>query len=468
MEKQNHKCTSKDHHDINAIYFCHNCQIYICNKCENMHSTLFPNHHLFNLEKDEIDLYQIYCKEEGHNMKLEYFCKTHNLLCCAGCISKIKNKNNGKHHDCEVFLFDDIKEEKLNKLNDNIKYLEDLSINLNDTINKLKESLEKINKNKEEIKLKIQQAFTKFKNELNNREDQLLLKVEQLFDEKYVNENMMREYIKLPNKIKLSLEKSKNIKKDNLDKNENILINQCISIENNIKEINTLKEKLINSKNFDKNDISKISFYPDKEEDYNNYFKQIQSFGFLQGDNAFEKSSIIKNNELQKKELLINWIRDKVKQQEIQFELIFKMKENGASSGDFHKLCDNKGPTLSLIKTTKNKIFGGFTPCNWKNGGGYEKDPTDATFLFSLNLNKKYDMINKNGNAIYCSQDYGINFGCADIRLEKNMKKGISYANSNCNFLSNKKLELTGGNGDSEGFDTEEFEVYKVMYNKNN
>ena len=53
----------------------------------------------------------------------------------------------------------------------------------------------------------------------------------------------MREYIKLPNKIKLSLEKSKNIKKDNLDKNENILINQCISIENNIKEINIQKKK---------------------------------------------------------------------------------------------------------------------------------------------------------------------------------------------------------------------------------
>ena len=44
------------------------------------------------------------------------------------------------------------------------------------------------------------------------------------------------------------------------------------------------------------------------------------------------------------------------------------------------------------------------------------------------------------------------------------MKKGESYANDSCNFLSNKNLELTGGKGVSEHFDTEELEVYRVIY----
>ena len=43
------------------------------------------------------------------------------------------------------------------------------------------------------------------------------------------------------------------------------------------------------------------------------------------------------------------------------------MSENGTKSEDFHKYCDNKGPTLTLFKTTKNKKFGGFISLNWSN-----------------------------------------------------------------------------------------------------
>ena len=42
------------------------------------------------------------------------------------------------------------------------------------------------------------------------------------------------------------------------------------------------------------------------------------------------------------------------------------------------------------------------------------------------------------------------------------MKNGKTYANNTCNFLSNNNLELTGGKGNSENFEVEEFEFYKV------
>ena len=58
--------------------------------------------------------------------------------------------------------------------------------------------------------------------------------------------------------------------------------------------------------------------------------------------------------------LIKDWIEEKVNKKEIKFELIFKMRENGTNSDDFHKHCDNKGQTLTLVKTTKNKIFGRF------------------------------------------------------------------------------------------------------------
>ena len=143
----------------------------------------------------------------------------------------------------------------------------------------------------------------------------------------------------------------------------------------------------------------------------------------------------------------------------------FEMSTNGSSSKDFHKYCDNKGPTLTLIKTTKNKIFGGFTPLNWESDGADKIDDNNETFIFSLNLMKKYDMIKKEKGAIHCQKNNGPYFGgfsARDFSIEKNMKKGETYANEYSNFLSNKNLDLTGGKGNGETFDIEEFEIFKI------
>ena len=107
------------------------------------------------------------------------------------------------------------------------------------------------------------------------------------------------------------------------------------------------------------------------------------------------------------------------------------MNENGSTSKDFHSYCNNKGPTLSLIKTTKNRIFGGFTPLEWNKNKNYLTDESGKTFIFSLDLMKKYDMIDKERLAINCSQIYGPCFGARDFSSGKNMKNPpSSFKNS--------------------------------------
>ena len=104
----------------------------MCHKCEKLHSELFSNHHQIKIEKDK-DINEIFtglCKEENHYIELKYFCKTHNKLCCAECITKFKGKNHGEHTDCDICSIEDIQNEKMNKLNENIKILEKLSSNL--------------------------------------------------------------------------------------------------------------------------------------------------------------------------------------------------------------------------------------------------------------------------------------------------------------------------------------------------
>ena len=116
------KCSSEEHKEINAISFCPECKIYMCNKCENLHSILHKNHCTNNLNKDE-EIFTGICKEPNHPMKLEFYCKDHNQLCCVACICKIKAKGYGAHKDCNVYELEKINDEKKNKLKENIKSL---------------------------------------------------------------------------------------------------------------------------------------------------------------------------------------------------------------------------------------------------------------------------------------------------------------------------------------------------------
>ena len=245
MENKIKKCSSKKHsEEINAISYCQECKRSFCNKCQNHHSEIFEEHKLINLNNDLNYFFIDLCKQKNHNYKFEFFCKTHNTLCCSICISKIKDEYHGQHSDCDVCFIKDIKNSKKNKLKENINNLEDLSNKFDKSFNELKKVFEKINEEKEELKLKIQKIFTKIRNSLNEKEDKLLLEIDEKYNNLYFKEDIIKESEKLPNKIKISLEKGKLIDKEWNDDNLNSLINDCVNIENNIEEINKINENI--------------------------------------------------------------------------------------------------------------------------------------------------------------------------------------------------------------------------------
>ena len=290
------KCSSKDHLEIDSIIYCQKCEIYMCKKCEIIHTSLCPNHLQFILDKNIKDSFTGLCKEKNHPNKLNYFCKTHNQLCCAACISKIKDKENGQHSNCEIFTIENIKDEKKNKLKENLNCLEELSKKLEESIKELKELFEKINKSKEELKLKIQSIFTKIRNALNDREDELLLDVDNQFNKLFGDENIIKESEKLPKKIVSSLEKGKIIEKEWNDNNINSLINDCINVENNIQDINIINE---NIKKCNKNSNNKIEFYPN-ENSINTFLETIKSLGRIYYKNFRFKKCPMNINDVRK------------------------------------------------------------------------------------------------------------------------------------------------------------------------
>ena len=64
-------------------------------------------------------------------------------------------------------------------------------------------------------------------------------------------------------------------------------------------------------------------------------------------------------------------------------ELLYRGSRDGSTSNDFHKKCDNQGPTLCLYKNEKGHIFGGYSSISWTSDNvGYKSAPD--SFIFTL------------------------------------------------------------------------------------
>ena len=283
MEEEIKKCSNNKHSDIDAINFCPECNLYLCNKCTNTHSDFFGAHNIFNLNKKIEEIFTGKCKEFNHKLNLEYYCKNHNKLVCAACISKIKDQSNGQHSDCNVCSLNEIKEEKKGKLNDNINYLKEFSKTVENSIKELKKIFVKLNDNKDKLKKEIANIFTKIRSALNDRETDLLLEVDTFFDEKYFKEDLIKQGEKTPNRIKIILDKEKSLNEGWNDKNKLVQnINESINIENNIKNIKDMGEiiKKYNS------EVINVCFFP-KENEISKILEKIKKFGEI-NDGKYE------------------------------------------------------------------------------------------------------------------------------------------------------------------------------------
>jgi len=157
------------------------------------------------------------------------------------------------------------------------------------------------------------------------------------------------------------------------------------------------------------------------------------------------------------------------KEKQHDFELIYRGSQDGFSSEDFHKSCDNAGPTLVVCKSkVYDRVFGGFTSKNWSRIEQYVEDP--QAFLFSLTGVTKH-VVRGKSCAIYCSSRNGPTFGeghdlliCSDGDRVEDSKSvlGTSYR------VSSGLGDLTTYLGGASKFLIDEIEVFKVVSKEEN
>ncbi|OTF82174.1 hypothetical protein BLA29_007705 [Euroglyphus maynei] len=162
------------------------------------------------------------------------------------------------------------------------------------------------------------------------------------------------------------------------------------------------------------------------------------------------KSSILSWNQL---DVLWEWLPDTIY---IKEPLIaFCSDENGNSLRTFYSLCGDNEPTIILIKTIKNQIFGAFCSSSWsKRLEGNNRGQffgTGQTFLFSIYPRiVKYDWVGKfkNANHLSPSQQLFISAkndsfsiggggGHFGIYIDENLSRGETHR---CDTFENEPL----------------------------
>jgi hypothetical protein len=88
------------------------------------------------------------------------------------------------------------------------------------------------------------------------------------------------------------------------------------------------------------------------------------------------------------------------------------------------------GWTLTIVETTKNFIFGGFTTAEWQSSCINKDDP--HSFLFSVNEGSKYPITSGGRDAIRCYGGLCALFGNWELGIESESNNNTeSYCNAN-------------------------------------
>ena len=192
---------------------------------------------------------------------------------------------------------------------------------------------------------------------------------------------------------------------------------------------------------------------------------------FEQGGNHANRT--LENSSISLKEEQVNFIYESLNNPK-RLSLIFKASEHDYRAYFFHYFCDNTAHTFTLIKTEFGNVIAGYTPLAWNSSSYYSHDVDGLSFLLSLDMMKKMEIVDKT-KAILCSTGDGPIFGqgydiCIRDQCNLLNEANPSYANFPESYNHSSKYKPKVPKtwkefcGASKGcsFRVLEYEVYRV------
>jgi hypothetical protein len=173
---------------------------------------------------------------------------------------------------------------KRDNLRENIQTLENLSGSIKTSIDQLEELVESISEDRKKLISTIQNTFTKIRNIINEREDELILEVETLFTDKFISDDYFRKIKNLPSRIKHALSQVESIE-EKWNDNKLSALHEYLDIENSIADIESLGKNIEKCR---KNNNFKLKFFP-QNTDNCQLFDDLKHFGeVLEGSFKFK------------------------------------------------------------------------------------------------------------------------------------------------------------------------------------
>jgi len=382
-EKNEEKVECSNCPSSNVLYECLNCDYILCQRCKELH-ILIPKNQKHKIIKYEIKKNKDIQLCKIHNIEFKYFCLTDNIPICIKCYDVLHQNHNVKNLiEIQKFYEDKIKKE-MNKGKSYLDVIDDIIYAFDIRYKALKNE-------KDTFIDRTKKYFQDISQIIFIHQEIMINQITEFFKEK------MRDLAKKTSDL-ITLKRRfyyfNNFiyKDDNLSEIERNYEKEDINNIQLIKNINYFIKDIL--KNFPFKDyLTIIETY--KYKDNSTFIKvpikkithSINKFSFLPLSlsclenlkKVFKNSNIINENLINSDLLLI---LPKISNG----KLLYRISELGASPELFHEKCDNKGPTIILIKLDSGHIFGAFNSLNYKSKFEYEE--SDNNFIFSISDGK--------------------------------------------------------------------------------
>jgi hypothetical protein len=184
---------------------------------------------------------------------------------------------------------------------------------------------------------------------------------------------------------------------------------------------------------------------------------------------AFSKENLQKINENIREQTSIpsyikianNFMKDTIKSS----RLLYKATTNGWSSQNFHKLCDNKGPTITIANLKDGRFIGAFSPISWGTvNNQYINNPDAFLFDNKSKYTTNNSLFGQNQFVIYQSALIGPTFGAGHDFLTLSQSSPKILSNNVFTFLNNNTGPLGASIRSYNNYELSDLEVYLILY----
>ncbi|CAF0739891.1 unnamed protein product [Didymodactylos carnosus] len=147
------------------------------------------------------------------------------------------------------------------------------------------------------------------------------------------------------------------------------------------------------------------------------------------------------------------------------WQLLYKATKDGFDAAAFHRLCNNQGATMTIVRSTGGYLFGAFASRSWTSAGKFTNAPNSFLYLLTNPVGSQPTKFpcKSNGHDLHHNGNYGPTFGGNhDLHISSGSNaNNASFGNIGHSYLDTLGFGCNTFTG-AYNFQTTDIEVFKL------